>query len=74
MREKVGLLVIDFECGDLLKLSGTATIDHTLSKIEKYPGAQRLLNVSINQVVRTRGGSALRWKSMEYSPFNPALT
>lgn len=69
----VGLLFIDFENGDLLNMNGMAEIIQTQSVVEQYPGAQRLLRISIEQTARTRSGSQLRWRFVENSPFNPKL-
>lgn len=58
----VGLLFIDFEEGNLLQLSGRATIDWDSEEVNKYAGAHRLLNIEIDHVVEQKGVLPIRWQ------------
>ncbi len=63
-----GLLFIDFEKGDLLQISGKAKIDFASSDIETMPGAQRLLNIDIDQSVYTPAILPLQWDLLSQAP------
>ena len=58
---RVGLLFVDFEAGNLLQITGHATIDFDSGEIARYPGAQRLVTVEIEEVVLLKGVLPLRW-------------
>lgn len=57
----VGLLFVDFEKGNLLQISGKATIDWDSKEVARHPGAQRLVIVDVEQVIRLDGVLPLRW-------------
>jgi uncharacterized protein len=61
MDPSVGLLFVDFERGSLLQISGTASIDWESEEVAKRPGAQRLVNIEVEAVVRLDGVLPLRW-------------
>jgi len=63
----VGLLFVDFERGNLLQISGKATIDWESDEVAKRPGAQRLVYIEIEAVVRLDGVLPLRWTKPEGS-------
>ena len=63
----VGLLFVDFERGSLLQISGKATIDWDSEEVAKRPGAQRLVFIEIEAVVRLDGVLPLRWTRPEGS-------
>ncbi|MEM7159329.1 MAG: pyridoxamine 5'-phosphate oxidase family protein [Myxococcota bacterium] len=48
---RVGLLFVDFETGSLLQLTGRAAIDWATPDAAKYPGAKRLVVVTVDEVV-----------------------
>jgi predicted pyridoxine 5'-phosphate oxidase superfamily flavin-nucleotide-binding protein len=68
---QAGLLFIDFEAGRTLQLTGTAKIVWDADKARDFPGAQRLLEFSIEKVIETNAAFSNRWKFLEYSPVNP---
>ncbi len=68
---RAGLLYMDFAAGHMLQLTGTATVKWEPTDVERYPGAQRLIEFQVAQVAETRNASALRWELLERSPFNP---
>ena len=69
---RAGLLFIDFETGRTLQLTGTATILWDTASLREWPGAQRLVELEISQVVENESPFPLRWRMIEPSPFNPA--
>lgn len=57
---RAGLLFVDFEQGDLVSMTGQASLDSDLA-----------VELEIDAVVEMPGGSSLRWSLVEYSPANP---
>ncbi|MER8012205.1 pyridoxamine 5'-phosphate oxidase family protein [Streptomyces sp. NPDC094149] len=70
---KAGLLIPDWDSGSFLHLTGTASTDWNPEHAAQVPGAQRLVEFDITEVVEVSGASPLRWSAPEYSRFNPAL-
>ena len=66
-----GLLLIDFETGRALQLTGRAEIDWDPGRRAGFAGANRLLRVSPERVIETPDAVAVRGRVEEYSPFNP---
>ncbi|GAA4607902.1 putative pyridoxine 5'-phosphate oxidase superfamily flavin-nucleotide-binding protein [Actinoplanes octamycinicus] len=66
-----GLLFPDWSTGGLLHLSGTAAVDYSPDRAARVPGAQRLVDFTVTDVVEVTGGSPLRWSAPEPSRFNP---
>jgi len=66
-----GLLVPDFDTGDLLHLTGEAEVDYAPGPLGKHPGARRTVTLAITEVVRRAAASPLRSGPVEYSPFLP---
>ena len=62
MDPRVGLLFVDFESGEMLQLSGRATIDWDSARVRRIPAARRLVRVEIEAVVRTRDALPIRWR------------
>jgi predicted pyridoxine 5'-phosphate oxidase superfamily flavin-nucleotide-binding protein len=67
-----GLLFIDFESGSTLQLTGQAHVIWDNDQVRAFAGAERLVEFHIEQVIEIIGASPLRWRLVEYSPFNPA--
>lgn len=67
---KSGLLFIDFERGNTLQLTGRATVIWDTERRAAFAGAERVVEFEIEQAIA--GTSRLRWRFVEYSPFNPA--
>ncbi|WP_134765197.1 pyridoxamine 5'-phosphate oxidase family protein [Nocardioides sp. 1609] len=67
-----GLLLPDWASGTLLHLTGTARVDWDTAHAAPVPGAQRLVNFTVERSVRIEGASPLRWTDPEYSRFNPS--
>lgn len=68
---RCGLLLVDFTDGTALQLSGTARIEWDGPRVTAAPGAERVIEVTIQRAIETRGASPLRWRLFERSPFNP---
>jgi hypothetical protein len=68
---RAGLLVVDFETGDVLQLTGVARIEWDGERVTAFPGAQRLVELEVEAVLDAPGASALRWRLVEPSPANP---
>ena len=62
MDPRVGLLFVDFERGNLLQISGHATIDWGQETDGPTASAQRLVTVHIDAMVILRDTLPLRWK------------
>jgi uncharacterized protein len=69
---RAGLLFVDFEQGHTLQCTGTATVIWESAQFAQIPGAQRLIEFRIEQVLETRDATSLRWQFGEYSPAIPA--
>ncbi len=68
---RVGLLLVDFETGTTLQLTGRARILWAREDYAELSGADRAIEVEIDEVVEIAGAGPLGWRSVEYSPFNP---
>jgi uncharacterized protein len=69
---RIGLLFVDFEQGHTLQLTGTANVIWEREKFAQIPGARRLIEFTIEQILETRNATSFRWQFEEYSPANPA--
>ena len=58
---KAGLVVADFETGDLLQMTGDAEVLLSSPEIAAFQGAERLWTFRPRRVVRRRGALPLRW-------------
>jgi predicted pyridoxine 5'-phosphate oxidase superfamily flavin-nucleotide-binding protein len=71
LNPRAGLLVLDWERGDTLQLSGSAVVDWSPGRAETMPGARRVVDFTVEQVVHTTRLRALRWRLETLSRFNP---
>jgi predicted pyridoxine 5'-phosphate oxidase superfamily flavin-nucleotide-binding protein len=69
---RAGLLLLDWERGRSLQITGHARIDWDPQRAAGVPGAQRLVDFEVERVVQIDGAVPLRWTAPEYSRFNPA--
>lgn len=67
-----GLLFVDFESGRTLQLTGHALINWDRDAASSYPGAERLLEFDIDELLETEHAVNLSFKLKSYSPYNPA--
>lgn len=68
---QAGLLLIDFERGRTLQLTGRARILWDQERIAEFAGAERLVEFDIGEVVEIAGAHSLEWRFLDYSPENP---
>ncbi|GAA2331424.1 pyridoxamine 5'-phosphate oxidase family protein [Streptomyces kunmingensis] len=71
---KAGLLLPDWATGTLLHLTGTATVDWDPDRAAALPGAQRVVDFTVERAVRVDHASPLRWSAPEFSRFNPPVS
>lgn len=69
---QAGLLFIDFERGQTLQLTGRARIIWDQEHTAEFPGAERLVEFDVDEVVEIAGAHPLDWRFLDYSPENPA--
>lgn len=62
MDARVGLLFVDFARGSLLQITGTATIDWDSGELARHAGAERLVVIDIDAIVRLEHALPLRWR------------
>jgi predicted pyridoxine 5'-phosphate oxidase superfamily flavin-nucleotide-binding protein len=70
---RCGVTFLDWRNGHMLQLIGTARINWDPSKRNSKPGAARMVEFYIEQVVHVDNASSLRWKLRNYSRFNPPV-
>ncbi|QXJ21563.1 pyridoxamine 5'-phosphate oxidase family protein [Actinomadura graeca] len=68
---QAGLLFCDWRTGAVLHLSGTARTDWDPAHAAAVPGAQRLVEFTVTEVIEILGASPLRWSEPVVSRFNP---
>jgi uncharacterized protein len=66
-----GLLFIDWDTGDTLQLTGRAAIDWSPERAASIPGAQRVVDFTVEHVIDSPRALPLRWMLEERSRFNP---
>lgn len=66
---RAGLLLIDFENGDLLYLAVSAEIVWDGPDVATFEGAQRLLRFRLLSMKRVQASLPLRWGKAELSPY-----
>ena len=65
------ILVVDFESGRTLHLTGSAIVDWSPERAAAHAGAERVVAFEIDEVRELASGSPLRFTQPEPSPFNP---
>jgi uncharacterized protein len=68
---RVGLLFVAFDTGTTLQLTGRARILWEDAYCAGLPGAERAVEVEVDEVVEIAAPGPLGWRFVEYSPFNP---
>jgi hypothetical protein len=66
---RAGLLVIDFDSGDLLYLAVQVQVIWEGPEVEAFTGALRLLRFKVTEMRRSEGALPLRWGAAVQSPF-----
>ncbi|HDR6286836.1 TPA: pyridoxamine 5'-phosphate oxidase family protein [Bacillus cereus] len=69
----VGLLFFDFNTGGTLQITGEASIIWNIDQdiLSKFPGAQRLVQFQILEVLEVPCYESYNWEFLNYSTFNP---
>ena len=70
---RAGLLFIDWEGGDTLQLSGRATIVWDAETVAVWPGAERVVQFTIEAVQQHPRALPLRWELIERHRLNPPV-
>jgi len=65
---RAGLIVIDFDSGDLLYLAVDAEIIWEGSELASFEGAERLIRWHVSEVRRTERALPMRWSDVQYAP------
>jgi predicted pyridoxine 5'-phosphate oxidase superfamily flavin-nucleotide-binding protein len=68
---RAALLFLDFETGGTLQVSGRAKIIWDEALAREWAGVQRLIEVEVLKTLEAASASPLRWRLLDYSPFNP---
>ncbi|MCB9858511.1 MAG: pyridoxamine 5'-phosphate oxidase family protein [Phycisphaerales bacterium] len=68
---RAGLLFIDTDSGNLLHVSGRASVDWNEAHSSQFPGAQRMIDFEITHVVDRPETFPLSAKLIDYSQYNP---
>ncbi|WP_396446389.1 pyridoxamine 5'-phosphate oxidase family protein [Actinomadura sp.] len=71
VQPRAGLVVPDWHTGALLHLTGTARTDWDPAHAAEVPGAQRLVEFTITDVIEIAAAVPLRWSTPVPSHFNP---
>jgi uncharacterized protein len=66
-----GLLLVDWDRGNTLQLTGRAEVDWDPARAATMPGAQRVIDYEIESVIQVDAASPQRWRLISTSPFNP---
>jgi uncharacterized protein len=69
---QAGLLLIDFASGATLQMAGTTRIIWDAERVAGFAGAERLVEVTVAEVVEIADAHPFRSHTVEYSSFNPA--
>jgi uncharacterized protein len=72
LNPRVGLLFPDWANGGLLQVSGRARLDWDIASAAPLPGAERVVELTVDAVQETRHAVRMRWTSPILSRFNPA--
>jgi predicted pyridoxine 5'-phosphate oxidase superfamily flavin-nucleotide-binding protein len=68
---RAGLIVPDFDSGAVLQLTGGAAIEWDAVRSADVPGAERLVELVVDEVVEIAGTVLPSAQVLDYSPFNP---
>jgi uncharacterized protein len=66
-----GLLFIDFDNGRTLQLTGRASVDWSPQRVRTFPGAERVVDFELDQIVDAPTGFPLIAKFRQFSRNNP---
>jgi len=69
---RAGLLFVDFELDRVLHLTGRAEVTWNDDRLALFPGAERLLDVSVEETLDLRSALGRTWVFLDASPHHPA--
>ena len=65
---RVGVLFIDFETGNLSAITGQAQVIWDGNELKQFEGAERLVQITIGDIIYRSNALPFRWIFQEYSP------
>lgn len=65
---RCGLLFIDFATGQTVQVTGTASVEWDIERIGFTPGAQRMIEIEIDEVIVAPATGHLTWSFIEHAP------
>jgi Predicted flavin-nucleotide-binding protein structurally related to pyridoxine 5''-phosphate oxidase len=68
---RAGLIFVDFDTGDTLQLTGSATVDWDPAHTTGAPGAQRIVTFEVDEAIEAPGAIPFHYQLIEPSKFNP---
>jgi uncharacterized protein len=68
---RAGVLFVDFAGRATVQATGRASIDWDPARAAAFPGAERLVELEIDEVRWSPAGNPIRWRLVEPSPHNP---
>jgi predicted pyridoxine 5'-phosphate oxidase superfamily flavin-nucleotide-binding protein len=68
LEPRAGILVVDYATGDLLSLTGEASVIWEGPELAAFKGAERLLQFHVDHGVLVPGGLPVRWSSAQPAP------
>ncbi len=71
LNPNAGLLFVDFETGSTLQFAGKCNVIWDAEHAAEFPGAQRVMEFRVEEVLERTSATGLRWRLLDYSPFNP---
>lgn len=73
LNPRAGLVFPDFETGDQLFVATEAHIDWAPVNDTRFPGAQRLVQLAIREVIHLEAAMPWSWHAPEPSPYLPSM-
>jgi hypothetical protein len=70
---RAGLLFVDWDRGATLQLTGRARVDFSPERAAAVPGAHRIVDFAVDEVVELDGRPLAAWHLKERSRFNPPV-
>lgn len=70
LNNRVGVLFVDFETGNLISLTGTAEIIWESEDLDNFKGAEQLIRITAEEIISLPETLPYRWDFEEYSPAN----
>ncbi|WP_086930755.1 pyridoxamine 5'-phosphate oxidase family protein [Agarilytica rhodophyticola] len=70
--DRTGVTLVDFETGSMIQMTGRAVVNWNHDG--RYEGASRSITFHIEHLIRTDHVTSHRWKRLDYSPYNPAIS